>query len=106
MELKAPIDSIGKEMWWNWQTELVSIDINDTDAGLKELLLAHRSFFPLIKKCEGPETDIYLEVVTQYKEGEEPWGLHLSAETIQLLGEMGGALDVDAVPLVEKSQDD
>ncbi len=57
-----------------------------------------------LRKYEGPETDIYLEVVMQYEEGEEPWGLYLSDETVMLLSEMGGALDFDAVPLMKKSQ--
>ena len=105
MELKAPVDPVGgKEMWWNWETARVPIDIDDTDKGLKELLLAHRHIFPTLRKYEGPETDIYLEVVMQYEEGEEPWGLYLSDETVMLLSEMGGALDFDAVPLMKKSQ--
>jgi hypothetical protein len=41
----------------------------------------------------------------QYEEGEEPCGLHLSAETVLLLSEMGGALDVDAVQIVHNSHD-
>ena len=101
MELKARVDPVGKEIWWNWQTVRVPIDIDKTDEGLKELLLAHRSIFPIIRKYK--ETDIYLEVVMQYEEGEEPWGLYMSVETITLLGEMGGALDVDAVTLLKKS---
>jgi hypothetical protein len=59
------------------------------------LLLAHKPILPIIKRHQGPETDIYLEVVTQYEKGEEPRGLYLSAETIQLLSEMGGAFDND-----------
>jgi hypothetical protein len=102
-ETEAPIDPLSKEMWWNWQTSRAPIDIDNTDDGLKKLLLAHRQIFPIIRRFE--ETDIYLEVVMQYKEGEEPWGLHLSAETVTLLSEMGGDLDVDAVTPVEKSQD-
>jgi hypothetical protein len=94
--LKARRGVSDEEMWWNWQTESVTIDIDNTDDGLKELLLAHRQIFPIIRKHEGPETDIYLEVVTRYEEGEEPWGLYLSAETVLLLSELGGALDVDA----------
>jgi len=50
-------------------------------------------FFPMIKRHDGPETDIYLEVATQYQEGDAPEGLYLSAETILLLSEMGAALD-------------
>jgi hypothetical protein len=101
-QTKAKRDKVGDEMWWNWMTARVPIDIRNTDDELKKLLLAHRSIFPMIKQHET-ETDIYLEVVTQYEEGESPWGLYFSAETILLLSEMGGALDVDAVPIVHDS---
>jgi hypothetical protein len=104
-QLKARRRVIGGEMWWNWQTARVPIDIDNTDDGLKKLLLVHKQIFPIIRKHEGPETDVYLEIVMQYEEGEEPWGLYLSAETVWLLSEMGGALDVDAVPLVHNPHD-
>jgi hypothetical protein len=104
-QLRARRGVIGNEMWWNWQTARVPIDIDNADDGLKKLLLAHRQIFPIIRKYEGPETDVYLEIVTQYEEGEGPWGLYLSAETVLLLSEMGGALDVDAVPIVHNSHD-
>lgn len=74
---------------------MTSIDIGDPDKGLNELLRAHRSIFPTLKRHAGPEADVYLEVVTRYQEGEEPRGLYLSAETIELIGEMGGAFDND-----------
>jgi hypothetical protein len=103
-QLKARRGVIGEEMWWNWQTARVPIDIDNTDDGLKKLLLAHKQIFPIIRKHdEGPETDVYLEIVMQYEEGEEPWGLYLSAETVSLLSEIDGALDVDAVPIVHNS---
>ena len=75
------------------------IEAENPDDGLKALLQAHRPIFPIIKKNLA-ETDIYLEVITQYDEGEEPQGLYLSAETVQLLSEMGGALDNDVVVIV------
>jgi hypothetical protein len=40
-------------------------------------------------------------MVTRYREDEDPCGLYLSAETISLLGELGGALDNDAVWIVD-----
>jgi hypothetical protein len=102
--LKARRDASEEEMWWNWQTARVLIEAEDPDAGLRALLQAHRPIFPIIKKNQG-ETDIYLEVVTQYDEGEEPKGLFLSAETVQLLSEMGGALDNDVVVTVAGKSD-
>ncbi len=71
--------------------------VAEIPTGQKEShMLVYRSIFPIIKKNQV-ETDIYLEVVTQYEEGEEPQGLYLSAETVQLLSEMGGALDNDVM---------
>jgi hypothetical protein len=84
-----------KSQCWTWQTERVPIDLENPDDGFKALLLAHRPIFPIFKKHQGPETDIYLEVITQYEKGEEPRGLYLSAETVALLSEMGGAFDND-----------
>ena len=61
----------------------------------KEHSCSLTKIFPIIKRWLGPETDVYLEVVTQYEKGEEPRGLYLSAETVLLLSEMGGAFDND-----------
>lgn len=97
--LKARRGASEEEMWWNWQTTRTPIAADNPDDGLRALLQAHRPIFPIIKKNQV-ETDIYLEVVTQYDEGEEPQGLYLSAETVQLLSEMGGALDNDVVVTV------
>jgi hypothetical protein len=103
-QLKARRGVPGEAMWWNWETARTPIDIDNPDDGLRALLLAHRPIFPIIKKHHGPQTDVYLEVVTQYEEGEEPQGLYLSTETVHLLSEMGGALDNDVVvTLAEKS---
>ncbi len=94
-ELKARRHEADNALWWDWQTAEVSIDIDKPDDGLRELLLTHKSILSLIRRYEGPETDIYLEVVTHYERGDEPTGLYLSAETILLLSEMGAALDHD-----------
>jgi hypothetical protein len=97
--LKARRGASEEGMWWNWQTARTLIETANPDDGLRALLEAHRPIFPIIKKNQT-ETDIYLELVTQYDEGEEPQGLYLSAETVQLLSEMGAALDNDVVVTV------
>jgi hypothetical protein len=94
-ETKARRGTVGDAVWWNWCTQRVPIDIDKVDEGLRTLLLAYKPIFPIIKRHQGPEFDIYLEVVTLYERGEEPRGLYLSAETILLLSEMGGAFDND-----------
>jgi len=104
--LKARRGVSGKEMWWNWRTARTPIEPNHLDDGLRAMLQAHRAIFPVIKRNQT-KTDIYLEVVTQYDKGEEPQGLYLSSETVQLLNEMGGALDNDVVVAVaRKSRND
>ena len=98
-QLKAPLDAHTEERCWAWQTSRVPIDIDDPDKGLRALLRSHTSVFPTLRKHAGPDADVYLEVVTRYEGGEEPRGLYLSAETIQLIGEMGGAFDNDVVTI-------
>lgn len=99
--LKSRRNAPAEETSWNWQTERLSIHVENPDEGLRSLLEGHKSIFPMIKKYQGPETDIYLEVVTQYEKADEPRGLYLSSETIKLLSEFGGALDNDVVPAIE-----
>jgi len=98
VQLKSKRGS-GEERWWNWQTPKVVIDVDNADAGVNALLSDHRSMFRVAQKYKGPETEIYLEMVTHYDKSEEPRGLYLSAATIALLTELGAALDND----VEKS---
>jgi hypothetical protein len=104
-QLKARRGVAGENKWWNWETARTPIDIDNPDEGLKALLYFHRPIFPVIRKYCGPETDVYLELVAQYEENEEPQGLYLSSETVQLLSEMGAALDLDVVTLARKSDD-
>jgi hypothetical protein len=94
VQLKAKKGS-GDERWWNWETSKVDIDVDNVDAGINALLSNHQSMFRVAQKYKGPETEIYLEIVSRYGKGEEPRGLYLSPPTIALLGELGGALDHD-----------
>jgi len=100
-QLKARKGMTRDDTWWNWQTARTPIDIENPDDGIRVLLSRYRPIFPLIRKHSGPDTDIYLEIVTQYDENEDPHGLYLSAETVQLLSELGGALDNDVVSLMD-----
>jgi hypothetical protein len=94
---KAQWSVTGEDNPWGWGTPPVALDIDSPDDGLKALLTRYRSIFPIIKKYRGPKTAITLQMVTRYREGEDPRGLYLSTETIPLLSEFGGALDNDAV---------
>jgi hypothetical protein len=93
-QLEARRGASGEGMWWRWATECIDVDADDPDGSLKSLLSRHREILPVIRKYEA-EADIYLEVVTQYEKGDDVRGLFLSAETILLLSELGGALDND-----------
>jgi|SRR5579871_2797844 len=97
LPLKAKTET--GDVYWTWQTEAISLNLDDVDEGLYNLLSAYRSFFGVIRTGQ-PETDIYLQMVSEYAEGEEPCGLAVSAKTIQLLSELGGALDNDCVYLL------
>ena len=94
-KLKAPRITTGDEMLWNWQTPPTVIDAGNIDGGLKELLSKYRPMFPVAQRYKGKDADIYLEIVTQYEKNDDPRGLYLSAETIGLLSELGGAIDID-----------
>jgi hypothetical protein len=52
------------ELWWNWRTRQVPIDVDNPDDGLNKLLRTYRAYFPTIKKHQGQEAEIYLELVT------------------------------------------
>ena len=86
-----------KEFWWHWYTDKIDLDLDDIDGGVNDLLERYRPFFADIKKYRGPDAGTCLELVTHHREGEEPLGLYLSAETIVLLSELGAALDNDCI---------
>jgi len=91
----------GDETWWNWQTPRVVINIDNVDLEINSLLSSHRSMFPVAQKYKGPETDVYLEIVTHYGKNEDVRGLYLSSATVGLLSELGGALDNDVETLTD-----
>jgi hypothetical protein len=96
-EPKARKRPTSNECWWNWETQHSNIDVDQPDEGLQELLFRYKPIAPILNKFCGPEVDVYLEVVTEYQQGEPPRGLYLSRETISLLSEFGAALDNDVV---------
>lgn len=85
------------EHWWNWETIHNPIDIDRVDEELRAFLTQYKTIFPVLKGLSPSEADVYLELSTEYQEGEEPSGLYLSSETISLLDEMGAALDNNVV---------
>jgi hypothetical protein len=95
-QIKARDEKSG-ELLWVWATEHVDVAENDVDAGVNAVLTRYRGFFTSINEYRGLDSDLYLELVTFYREGDEPAGLYLSAETIKLLGELGADFDNDAV---------
>ncbi len=101
-KVKAEWSITGDESPWGWGTAPVVLDVDGPDSGLNAMLIKYRSVFPIIRKHRGPRTGITLQIVTRYKQGEDPRGLYLSAETISLINELGAGLDNDAVWLVEE----
>jgi hypothetical protein len=47
---KARRGEVDEDVWWNWQTRQVSIEADNIDGKLRELLLSHRTIFPMIKR--------------------------------------------------------
>jgi hypothetical protein len=92
-KLKA-LDPNG-EILWSWKTPQVNIDWGRADEELNKLLSSYRSMFPKIKKHRGPNADIYLQLVTEYDEGEDPKSFSISMGTIGLMSELGCDLDDD-----------
>src|SRR5690242_18930710 len=88
-ETKARRGRVSDDVWWNWQTQRVRIVVENPDDGFRALLHSHRPIFPMVRKVVGPETDVYLELVMQYEKGQQPRALHLSADSVLLLSEMG-----------------
>ena len=94
-ETRAPREASGN--WWNWKTSDVEFQsIHDIDEKACALLTEFRPAFPIIKRHSNANTGIYLEIVTNCTRDEDPGGgLALSAQTIQLLAELGAAVDYD-----------
>ncbi len=101
-KVKAQWSVTGEDNPWGWGTAPVTLDVENVDDGLKALLTKYRPIFPIIQKYRGPKTAITLQIVSRYRQREDdPQGLSISAETISLLSELGGALDNDAVWIVD-----
>jgi hypothetical protein len=102
--LEARRGKTGGERWWDWGTDPTAIDPDKADDEIKAMLRRHRPIFPFITKHLRPDIDIdiYLEIVVRYAEDDDPRGLCLSAETVLLVSELGGAVDIDVVPLLGK----
>src|SRR5215813_204296 len=90
--LKARKEQSSNEVWWLWRTPCVKVHENQLDEAVKGLLEQYRPWLPVIRKY-AERADIYLEVVGFFDENEPPRGLYLSAESLSLLNELGGALD-------------
>jgi hypothetical protein len=95
--LKARREALDDATWWDWGTEPTKLDTDKPDDGIKAILRRYRPIFPAISK-HAADVDIYLEIVARYSENDEPRGMCLSAETVQLIGELGAAVDFDVVP--------
>ncbi len=96
--LKAPRGETGEDRWWDWGTEPTRLDPEKPDDGINAILRTYRPIFPAISK-HAADADIYLEIVVRYSGDDEPRDVCFSAETIQLISELGAAVDIDVVPL-------
>jgi hypothetical protein len=97
--LKARRGELGEDNWWDGGTQPTRLDTEKPDDGIKAILRKYRPIFPAISK-HAADADIYLEIVARYSGNDEPRGMCFSAETIQLICELGAAVDIDIVPSV------
>lgn len=91
----SPLTNLPLEYWAS--AEELS-EPHEVDASLSKLLAGMVPLLTGVARTQG--ILILAHVVLEFGEGEEPLGLYLSDKTIQMLSEIGAALDVDAVPLV------
>jgi hypothetical protein len=96
--LKTRREALDDANWWDWGTEPTRLDTDKPDDGINAMLRRYRPIFPAISKHDA-DVDIYVEIVARYSKNEEPRGMFLSAETVQLIGELGAAVDIDIVPI-------
>jgi hypothetical protein len=73
---------------------------HEVDASLSSLLTGLVPLLAGVAKAQG--ILILAHVVLEFDQGEEPAGLYFSEKTIQMLSEIGAALDVDAIPLLSR----
>lgn len=99
---KARWSVTGEDNPWGWGTTPILLDVDNPDAGLREMLIKYKPIFPTIRKHLEERTAVLLQIVTRYKRGEDPRGIYLSAETISLIHELGAALDNDVVWLMDE----
>lgn len=93
----SPLSNLPLEFWAS--AEMVS-EPHEVDARLSSLLTG---LVPLLAGVtKAPGILILAHIALEFDQGEEPAGLYFSEKTIQMLSEIGAALDVDAVPLLPR----
>lgn len=88
----APLTNLPLE---DWASDEKQGKPHEVDEILLSLLTGLVPMLSGVAKAPGILTLVH--VVLEYDEGEEPVGLCFSEKTIQMLSEIGAALDVDAV---------
>lgn len=89
----APLTDVPLDYWASPEKSGEAAELAVNLLALLSALVPHRQRLP---KKEGIQ--VFAHVVVEFDTGDEPTGMYFSPEVIALLGEIGGALDIDAVP--------
>lgn len=81
-----------------WKSEVVTAAGFLPESSLEVLLRRYAEAMPQARVLNA--TRVVLEVVIEYSEGQEPQGLFLTEELVQLLARVGAAIDIDVARLL------
>ena len=71
--------------FWHWQIPVIALRVDDENADVRSLLLAHRPVFPIVKKY-SVEADVYLEIVTRCTVGNDPVAVGIEDAAVDAFG--------------------
>lgn len=89
----SPLTNLPLDFWTSVEKPC---EPHEVDAALSSLLTDLTPLLTGIARTQG--VLILAHVVLEFDEGEEPAGIYFSEKTIQMLGAISAAIDVDAVP--------
>lgn len=82
---------------WVWETASKEFSPQDLDSEMQQLLFLFSEKFLVIKSSIPDAIYIEMQLVVKYEDGDSPFGVSLSKETIKLLSDIDAALDVDSI---------
>lgn len=88
----APLTDVSLDYWASSEKSGKFAEVEANLLGILSELVPHGAG---LRKMEGIQ--VIAHVVVEFEPGDEPVGMHFSRDVMALLGEIGAALDIDAV---------